>query len=654
MTTRGGGSTGIRTAPPHTGRMPSDARTVRPSPGVRAPQARAPQGRATAPATTRPSGRPAPRTLEVPPPRRTRGGGPGRRSGGRGRIGFLAVVIGLVLAVFAVKLVWVQGFSGASIAADARDARLTSVTTLGLRGEITDASGVTLAASVIRYDVAVDQTLMAEFHSSTTDVPDGAAGVAALLAPLLGEDPAELGGELVGDRHFKYLKKDVLPDVARQIRKLGLPGITVDQVADRVYPNGTLAGNVIGFVNSSGTGLAGLEKEFDSKLEGTPGVDVYERGLHGQQIPGGYEKDTPAKPGESLQLTLDADIQYAAESALADQIRATGASSGTVIAVDVRTGEVLAMADSKRVDPNKPGNQVGSLTPAISDVFEPGSTGKVVTMANALEHDIVTPTSHFKVPYSYTTANGQSFHDAEQHGLEKLTTTGVLAESSNAGTVMIGQQLSKQQRYDYLAKFGFGTRTGIEMPGESPGILHPVDQWDGRSEYAALFGQSLSVTALQAVSVFATVANGGVRVQPHIVKGWTAADGTFTPAPAAAKTRVIQPATAKTLLTMMQSVVNEGGTGTNAAIPGYLVAGKTGTAQAWEAGGKQGITSSFIGVAPADSPRIAVAVILHNPRSSVFGGVVAAPVFKEVAGYALQRLGVAPSGAKAKLFPTTW
>jgi cell division protein FtsI (penicillin-binding protein 3) len=628
--------------------MPSDARTVRPSSGVRAPQARP-----SAPGGTRPPGRPAPRTLEVPPPGRTRGGG-GRRSGGRGRLGFLAIAIGVVLAVFAVKLVVVQGVQGASTAAKAREARLTSVTTLGLRGEITDAHGVTLAASVIRYDVAVDQRLMGKFRSSTAGVPDGAAGVAALLAPLLAEDAAELGGELVGTRPFKYLKKDVLPDVARQIRKLNLPGITVDQVADRVYPNGALAGNVIGFVNSSGSGLAGLEQQYDARLEGTPGVDEYERGRHGQQIPGGYEKDTPAQPGDSLQLTIDADLQYAAESALADQLKATGAPSGTVIVVDVKTGEVLAMADSKKVDPNDPGDQVGSLTPAISDVFEPGSTGKVVTMANVLEHGIATPTSQFTVPYSYTTANGQTFHDAEEHGLEKLTTTGVLAESSNAGTVMIGQQLTKQQRYDYLAKFGFGTKTGIELPGESKGILHPVDAWDGRSEFAALFGQSLSVTALQAVEVFATVANGGVRVQPHIVKGWTSADGTFTAAPAAATTRVIQPTTAKTLLTMMQSVVNEGGTGTNAAIPGYLVAGKTGTAQSWEANGRQGITSSFIGVAPADEPRVAVAVILHDPKSSVFGGVVAAPVFKEVAGYALQRLGVAPSGAKATLFPTTW
>ncbi|WP_243884272.1 peptidoglycan D,D-transpeptidase FtsI family protein [Cellulomonas fengjieae] len=566
---------------------------------------------------------------------------------------FLTAMVVLALAVFGGRLVYVQGLRGAAIAEDARNSRLTSVTLLGSRGEITDASGMPLATSVERYDISVNQRLVAKFKGTANPpLPAGAAGVAATLAPLLDMNAAELGGLLVGDRSFVYIRKGVLPAVAREIRKLGLNGVNVDRVAERVYPNGTLAGNVVGFVNSNGIGLAGLEASLDDRLRGTPGSETYERGRKGQVIPGGYSEDDPARPGDSVQLTLLSDVQWKAQSALDAQVAATGSSSGSLIVMDTRTGEVYALADSGSVDPNKPGEASGSLSSAVSDVFEPGSTGKVITMAAILDNKIADPLTPWEVPYTYSPDGKETFKDSHEHGLLRLTTTGVLAESSNTGTVMIGQHLPVQTRYDYLQKFGFGSRTGIEMSGESKGILHPVDDWQRRDKYAVLFGQAVSVTALQATQVFATIANGGVRVQPHIVKGWTSPEGVYTPAPAAASTQVVSPETAETVLTMMQSVVDDG-TGSHAAIPGYQVAGKTGTAQNW-VGGVQGITASFIGVAPADDPRIAVAVILHNPKSSEFGGVVAAPVFSDVAGYTLSELGVAPSGTSGTLFPTTW
>jgi cell division protein FtsI (penicillin-binding protein 3) len=595
-----------------------------------------------------------PRTVVVPAGTR-----PGRppagpvQPGSRRRMAFLAAVVIVALAVFGGRLVYVQGLRGASIAEEARNARLTSVSLLGGRGEITDAKGSPLATSVERYDISVNQRLVASFKGSeSTGVPDGAAGVAATLAPLLGMNAAELGGALVGDREFVYIRKGVLPDVAREVRKLGLSGVNVDRVAERVYPNNTLAGNVVGFVNSNGVGLAGLEASLDERLTGTPGSETYERGRKGQAIPGGYSEDVPATEGDSVQLTLLSDVQWKAQSALDAQVAATGSSSGSLIVMDTRTGEIYALADSGSVDPNNPGEASGSLSSAVSDVFEPGSTGKVITMAAILDNKIADPLTQWEVPYTYSPDGKETFKDSHEHGLLRLTTTGVLAESSNTGTVMIGQHLPVQTRYDYLAKFGFGARTGIEMTGESKGILHPVENWQRRDKFAVLFGQAVSVTALQATQVFATIANGGVRVQPHIVKGWTTPDGVYTPVPAAPSTQVVSPETAKTVLTMMQSVVDDG-TGANAAIPGYQVAGKTGTAQNW-VGGVQGITSSFIGVAPADDPRIAVAVILHNPKTSVYGGTVAAPVFKDVAGYTLSELGVAPSGTVGTLFPTTW
>ncbi|CAL8973314.1 Penicillin-binding protein PbpB [Cellulomonas sp. T2.31MG-18] len=591
----------------------------------------------------------AARLLQVPTQRGPR---PVREAGPRGRVTALVVVLVLVLATFAGRLVWVQGIAGPAIAKVALEKRLSSFTVLGQRGQITDAAGVPLATSVERYDISVNQRTITKYRSTGgTGAPDGAAGVAARLAPVLGANPAELGGELAGSSTFRYVAKGVLPEVARSVQALRIDGVMVEKVADRVYPKGTLAGNIVGFVNADGKGLQGLEYTLNSRLTGTAGSETYERGAGGQAIPGGYSTGTPAVAGQSARLTILSDLQWKAQEAADAQKAATGADSATVVVEDVATGALYAVADSGSIDPNKPGaGAADALSRAVSDAFEPGSTGKVITMAALLESGLTTPTSQLSVPYEYTAPNGQAFHDAEQHGVEQWTTTGILAQSSNAGTVMIGQQLTKDQRYSYLTKFGLGTPTGVELPGETAGILHPADQWDGRTQYTVLFGQGLSVNALQATNVYATVANGGVRPQPHLIAGWTGPDGTYTPTPGAAGVRVVSPQTAQTLLTMLGSVVNDG-TGTSAAVPGYQVAGKTGTAQDMQTGG---ITASFIGVVPADAPRLVVGVFVQNPKTSIYGGVVAAPVFSDVAGFALSELGVAPSGSKPSLFPTTW
>lgn len=569
----------------------------------------------------------------------------------------MLVTVAALLAVFAGRLVYVQGVAGEAIAAEAQSARLTTTTLLASRGNITDTKGEVLATSVDRYDIAVNQKQVATW-STVADggrTLSGAAGAAELLAPILGMDEAELGGLMQGDAGFKYVAKGVLPEVWQAVRELAITGISASQVAERVYPNGNVAGNVLGWVNADGQGAQGVERLFDAELAGKEGTTTYERGRGGQQIPGGYQESTPAVDGSSVQLTLNADLQWHAQQAIAKQVQVTGADSGSIVVLNVKNGEILALAESATVDPNDPGatpNLLGGSS-AVSDVFEPGSTAKVITMAAAIESGLVDPYTQYEVPYTYTTANGQTFKDSHEHATLRLTTTGVLAQSSNTGTVMIGQQLPRDVRYDYLSKFGFGQQTGVELPNESAGILHPADKWDGRSQYAVLFGQAVSSTALQATQVFATIANGGVRVQPHLVKGWTDADGTYTAAEPATSTQVVSAQTAQTVLAMMESAVDEG-TGSAAAVPGYRVAGKTGTAQSWTADGTEGFTASFIGVAPADDPEIAVSVVLHNPRTSEYGGVVAAPVFSDVAGYALTELGIAPSGTAPSLFPTTW
>jgi len=574
-------------------------------------------------------------------------------AGRRPRLLVLTIAIVVVLVLFAARLVYVQAIGGPSLAQEARDKRLSTISIIGARGQITDRNGVALATSVERYNVSVNQRLVGEYRGDgSDDDPPGALGVARRLAPLLGADAAELGGELVGSRQFKYLRKGVLPEVAREVFALRLPGINVDKVADRAYPNGTLAGNVIGFVNSNGQGLEGLELSLDDRLKGTPGTEIFERGAKGQQVPGGFFEDSPATTGDSVTLTIDSDIQWKAESLLRDQVATTGSDSGTIVVMDVRTGEVLALADSVVRDPDDPGDSSGgSLAPSVSNVFEPGSTGKLITMAAVLEDGLATPTDHWTVPYQLTIDNGQTFKDSHEHATEKLTTTGVLAESSNTGTVQIGSLLSTDRRYQWMERFGFGSRTGIELAGESPGIFG--DRNNNRTPYTVLFGQGVAVNALQATQVYATVANQGVRVQPHIIKGWTSPDGEYTPADDAPRTRIISEKTSAELMTMLESVVDDG-TGASASIPGYRVAGKTGTAQNWLERGRQGITASFIGVAPADEPRLAISVILHNPRTSEYGGTVAAPVFSQLGAYALSELGVAPSGTTPTLFPTTW
>lgn len=572
-------------------------------------------------------------------------------AGSRRRVTAIVLVVAVALAVFTGRLVWLQGIAGPAIAAQALDARLSTISTLGQRGEITDATGVPLAATVERYNVESNPKDVANYEGEHGE-PGGAAGVAAQLAPLLGVGAAELGGELAADTTFRYLAKNVVPEVARQIAALGLPGVWVQKVSDRVYPKGTLAGNIVGFVNSDGKGLQGLEYTLDERLAGAPGEETYERGLGGQAIPGGFTQDDPATTGDSARLTLLSDVQWKAQEAADAQQAATGASSVAIVVMDARTGAVYAIADSGSIDPSNPGDAgAGALSRAVSDVFEPGSTGKIVTMAALIQEGLTTPTDQFEVPDRYQTTNGAGvIKDSHDHGVERLTTTGILAESSNVGTVMAGLRLTPQQRYDYLAKFGFGARTGIEMPGESGGILHPVAEWDGRTKHNVLFGQGLSVTAVQAASVYQTIANGGVRLTPHLLAGWQSPDGTFTAVEQGAGAQVVSPETAQAVLTMLESAVDDG-TGSRAAIAGYRVAGKTGTAQELGTGG---ITASFIGVVPADAPRIVVGVFVRDPKTSIFGGSVAAPVFADVAGFTLAELGVAPSGSQPTLYPTTW
>ncbi|MEV4442965.1 penicillin-binding protein 2, partial [Streptomyces sp. NPDC049577] len=408
----------------------------------------------------------------------------------------------------------------------------------------------------------------------------------------------------------------------------------------------------------------GLEAQLNEVLAGRNGKRVYAQS-GGRQVPTGDVKEQAAVPGSDVELTIDRDIQWAAQNAIKKQVEESGADRGYVVVQDTRTGEILAMANAPGYDPNDLTHASRSAlgNAALQDAYEPGSVSKVMTMAAVLEEGVANPLTRVEVPNRLARAD-RSFADDVDHPTWHLTLAGVLAKSSNIGTILASEQLGKtreeanQVLYTYLRKFGIGRPTGLGFPGETPGILARPGDWGSSRAYTIPFGQGLSLNAVQAASVYSTIAAGGERIQPTLVRGTKGPDGRFTPAPAPPRTRVISQKTAKDLTAMLESVVDDHeGTGTKAQIPGYLVAGKTGTSNRVDplTGRYHGYTASFAGFAPADQPRITVYCAVQNPtRGSYFGGQVCGPVYKQVMEFALKTLQVPPSGAQPPRLPVTY
>lgn len=575
------------------------------------------------------------------------------------RQSLLLATLLIVILVFAGRLVYVQAIIGPALAQVARAERTDTIELVAPRGEILDADGVVLATTVETYDVRVDLRQIPDFRlydENSTVVGRGAAAAAEVLAPVLDAAPNELGAQLVGDDGYFLLTKGVSPEVWQAIAALRVNGVTSERIGARVYPNGNTAGNILGWVNADGAGAAGLEYTLQDRLVGTDGETTVEIGAAGQVIPTGQQSTVAAQAGCTVHTTIDSDLQWRTQSVLDDSVSRFGAEWGAVVVWEVKTGRILALADSESVNPNDPlasdENDRGARS--VQGVYDPGSSGKVLTVLSALEEGVVTPTSPIEDPYRLTTANGQVFTDHTPHPDQVLTTTGVLAESSNTGTVNIGSLMTNETRYQYMRQFGWGARTELGLPGESAGLLTPYDQWDGRQQYTTMFGQGVSVTLVQNTAVFATVANQGMHLDPRIVDGYTCADGVYQALVPAEPTQVVSPESSQEMINMLESVVDDGGTGTQAAIEGYRIAGKTGTAQIPDgAGGITDVAASFVGIAPADDPEIAVGVVIYRPSSGIYGGRIAAPVFHDVAAFALQSLGVPPSSEPATPYPLT-
>ncbi len=565
-----------------------------------------------------------------------------------------------VLTLFAAQLLRIQGLDASSLEASALGSRTTTQVLPASRGEIQDADGNPLALSVDRRNVTIDQTLVPGYHVPRDATPaqlaaldpatTGVAGAAAVLAPIVDLPVSQVQAKLTGTRRFAYLVKGITPAVWDHISSLRIPGIFSEQTSQRVYPGGALAAALVGFVGADGKPLAGLELQLNSSLLGKSGSITYEKQPDGSVIATAPVEQKSAVPGQDVRLTIDQDLQWKAETLLADQVRKTKALSGTVVVMDVRTGDLLALAAAPTFDPATYGKAPSTalVDQALAGVYEPGSTSKVMTAAAALSEGVVTPETAVTVPGTLHRAD-RTFHDAESHGTERLTLGGVLAKSSNIGAIEVGERLSPKTMWSYLTKFGVGQPTGLGFPGESPGILANYQDWNGSQRYTVLFGQGLSVNAVQAAGIFQTIANNGLRMPPRLVQGYVDGAGTETKAAPSTGVRVISPAVAKELRTLLEGVVSKDGTAPEAEIPGYRVAGKTGTAQRFDptCGCYRGFTASFIGMAPADNPQLVVAVTLQRPVKGYYGGAVAAPVFQQIMSYALARLDIPPTGTKS-------
>lgn len=596
------------------------------------------------------------------------------RSPRRRTVVALAVVL-VVLSAFVVRLVDIQVVNAREHVDDSEQFATGAKSTLyGARGEIVDDNGVVLASSTTLYDVQIDPMLAAK-GAVQTDASGNAmtdadgnnlmtpwTDVAPKIAAITGQSAADVE-KIVSDAlaensasRFAYVKRYVSTEEYRALAALKLPFLTFPLHPARTYPDGAVAGNLIGFVGSDGDPLEGLESLQNSCLQATDGSLTYQRGADGVIIPG-TEVEKPAVNGGTLKLTIDSDLQWFMQQLISEETARYQADWGGIIVMEAKTGKIRALAETNTVDPNDPGasdpDNRGSRLLRVS--YEPGSTFKPVTAATVIEQGGLTPTSAVETPDRIQFPNGAVINDSESHPTENLTLTGGLVQSSNVAMSQFGAQVPAETRYDYLKRFGVGDGTALNWSGEPTGEIRDASTWDNQTFYTTTFGQAFTVTPTQVTSLFQTIANGGVRMPAQLVESCTKPDGTVVTPTLPAPVQVIKPQTAAEVSQMLENVYAQGTLADDIKIPGYRLAVKTGTAQVPDGHGgyKDNLfMTSLAGYAPADDPQYVVLTLFNEPKTNTMSSANRS-VFKKAMTQVLTHYRVMPSGSDTPLLPVT-
>ena len=561
-----------------------------------------------------------------------------RRSRSGKRLSVMLVCYLVLSLVMGYQLVHVQVVS-ASEYRELADRQLQRTVELpSTRGKLYDRAGEPLAMSLSAATVYADPGELAANDIEPADV-------AAELADVLDMPVEDLTERLGREASFVYLGRQLPREVGERVRDMTLPGVGVLSEPKRVYPGGALASQVVGFAGVDNEGLEGLEMAYDEALAGTSGSMSEERSPHGLEISHAGREIEPPEPGTDVVLTIDRQIQSTTERVLAQAMEQYQAEGASALVMDVETGEILAMASMPGFDPTDAGasDDYTRRNRAVTDVFEPGSVNKVITAAAALEEGLVSADEVFHVPDRITEGTGE-FKDSSAHEPENWTFSDIIAQSSNVGTIKVAQRLDRETFHGYLSEFGMGRSAELGFPGEASGILPDHQDWWDTSRPTLAIGHGVAANLLQMAGVFETVASGGEWVQPSLVRGTVGRDGRLEPAPERERRRVVDTDTAEQLSQMLVGVITDG-TGHRAAVPGYHVGGKTGTAQKPSPDGgymENAYLATFAGFAPAEDPQLVVAVMLDEP-SDYYGGESAAPVFSQIMDFALGHRRVLPS-----------
>jgi cell division protein FtsI (penicillin-binding protein 3) len=550
-----------------------------------------------------------------------------------------ALIVSLILAAWMVaigaRLVYLQAFEHEWLVARARVQQQDALKTSPVRGLVLDRRGRELARSI-----NAESFFIVPYEIKNVEE------TAALLAPLVQVDEAALASRLkeAQDKKQKSLMvaRKLDEETATRINALKLKGVYSYKESKRHYPNGELAAHVLGFVGMDEVGLGGIEQSYNERIQGEGGKVLVETDARGEPY---SSSEIDAHPGQTVVLTIDQMVQYRAEQALVKAVANSHAKSGTAIVLDPRTGEILALANAPTFDPNdaNASSAQARANQALQNIYEPGSTFKIVAYSAAIEKNLVKPTDHIDCQMGAITVAGRVVHD--HHAFGSLTISEALAKSSNVAAIKLGLRVGDREMYEYMKRFGFGSKTGVELPGETNGLLRTVNRWQPSSIGSLAIGQEVGVTPVQMAAAFGALANDGVRVRPHLVREVRAADGSLVYSAEPEQHAVVNPETAKELRHMLEGVTLNG-TAKQAQLNGYTAAGKTGTAQKIDpqtkAYSKTKFVGSFVGFAPVENPSVVIIVVIDEPVGSYHGGDVAAPVFREIAEQILPELSVAP------------